>query len=132
MLLESPPLPLHSDVSLQMTVTELVPVALHFEPVWHVTVHGEELQSVLQSVPAVHVHAFVAVHEQPVPEQVAAGLLLLPQPADTTTPPKAANTIEIDMIRIGSRYHARGRRGGAGRPTFRALSPDEYSVAFCF
>jgi hypothetical protein len=57
-VLPSPPLPLHSELSLQVRTVVPSEAALHFAPVWHTSVQPAELQVVLQSVPAVQAHLF--------------------------------------------------------------------------
>jgi hypothetical protein len=53
-MLPSPPLPLHSELSLQMSVVGPSDTALHFAPVSHRRAQPASLHVVLQSGPAVH------------------------------------------------------------------------------
>ena len=80
-LLPSPPFPLHWDVSLHVSVRASVVLPLHFAAEVHASEHAESPHSVLQSVPAAHVHA-VSAHVQPVPVHVGA----LPSPPHAVEP----------------------------------------------
>ena len=77
MWLSSPPLPLHCEVSLQVTVSAWFESPLHFAPLV-LEGAGWFRHSVLQSPPAAHVHV-ESVQAQPVPVQVGWPRLLLLQ-----------------------------------------------------
>lgn len=85
--LPSPPLPLHSELSLQASVVGPAEDALHFAPVSQRTVQPSELHIVLQSVPAVQVQLFCWLHAQPTPVHVArpASFVLQAAPARAAT-----------------------------------------------
>jgi hypothetical protein len=80
----SPPWPLHCDESLHVTVSASVELPLHFAEFVQASEHALSPHSVLQSAPAVHVHAESA-HVQPVPVQTGA----------PPSPPQAAPTHTI-------------------------------------
>jgi hypothetical protein len=73
MLLPSPALPLHSEVSWQVMVTGPADIALHLAAVSHDREQPAASQTVLQSAPAAHRHAFPAPQVHPAPVQVADG-----------------------------------------------------------
>jgi hypothetical protein len=70
--LASPPLPLHSELSMHVSVVGPEESALHLAPVSHRSAQPAGPQVVLQSVPAVQAHSFAVAHAQPAPVQVAA------------------------------------------------------------
>jgi hypothetical protein len=96
--LPSPPTPLHIDVSLHVTVSASSDVPSHFAAFVQFNEQSSPPHVVLQSVPAVHVHA-ESVHTQPVPTQ--AGALLPPPPHPIETP--KSNTRRVRMQRSYTR-----------------------------
>jgi hypothetical protein len=94
--LSSPPAPLHSDESLQVTVSESVVLPWHLALLVQLNPQAESPHSVLQSVPATQVHS-ESVHVQPVPKQVGASLP--PQLATVTMKQthKAIDSIRIEL-----------------------------------
>jgi hypothetical protein len=81
--LPSPPVPLHSEESLQVTDSEPDVLPLHFAELTQLRAQSSSPHSVLQSAPAVQVHA-VSSHTQPAPVQVGA-----------PPPPQPTSAIEI-------------------------------------
>jgi hypothetical protein len=81
-LLSSPPKPLHMDESLHVTVSASAESPSHFAPLVQLKEHAPSPQSVLQSVPAVHVQ-LESVHVHPAP--VHLGKLSLPPHAIATS-----------------------------------------------
>jgi hypothetical protein len=81
--LASPPFPLHSDESLHVRVSASSELPLHFADWLHVSAQAASPHSVLQSAPAMQLHAESA-HTHPVPVQLGA-----------ESPPQPASAIEI-------------------------------------
>lgn len=69
--LPSPPFPLHSEVSLQVSIVGPVDRALHFAAVPQLNEHPVASHIALQSMPALQAHAFPGAHAHPAPVQVA-------------------------------------------------------------
>jgi hypothetical protein len=69
--LSSPPMPLHSDESWQVTSSASLEFPLHLALFVQLSEHELSPHSVLQSAPAAHVHA-ESVQVQPTPEHVGA------------------------------------------------------------
>src|SRR5688572_1027554 len=88
--LPSPPAPLHCDVSLHVSVSGPSVLPSHFAAVVQSSEQASSPHSVLQSVPAAHVHA-ESVHEQPVPVQTGSAVSSPPQPM----PPKDATRMML-------------------------------------
>jgi hypothetical protein len=71
MTLASPPVPLHSELSAQVSSVGPAEVALHLAPVSQRRLQPAMLQVVLQSVPAEQAQLFSGLQVQPAPVQVA-------------------------------------------------------------
>lgn len=101
----APPFPLHSDVSMQLSVKAPFVLPLHFAAVVQLSEHALSPQLVWQSVPAAQVHD-VSAHVQPVPVHVGGTAeLSSPQaPMAATTPTDIASTTTTSRVlgRIGS------------------------------
>ena len=83
-------MPLHSEESLQVTVSESEELPLHLAELVQLSEHAESPHSVLQSTPAAHVHA-ESVHVHPVPVHVGA----------LSSPPQAVHASAKPIKAIG-------------------------------
>jgi hypothetical protein len=116
MLLPSPALPLHSELSWQVMVAGPEDVALHFAAVSQEREHPAASQTVLQSVPAVHRHAFPTAQLQPAPVQLAdAGALSDPQFVTSTPWRTITKRVQSRRMRppLGTRITAVLLRAGS-------------------
>jgi len=96
--LSSPPAPLHSDESLQVSVRAPVVLPLHLAALAQASSQSRSPHSALQSVPAVHVHASSA-HVQPVPVHEAVSSPPHAPRSETTKP-----TTKSHVIRMARSY----------------------------
>lgn len=119
MLLPPPPMPLHSEESLHMTVSESVELPLHFAPLVQLSEHSESPHSVLQSVPAAHAHA-ESVHVHPVPVHVGAA---------PSSPPHAATANAIESRTMELMFMGQGSKAMRSHSFALCHRPSLHAVA---
>lgn len=113
--LPSPPMPLHSEESLQVTLSASSELPLHFAACVQFKEHASAPHSALQSVPAAHVQA-ESVHVQPVPVHVGA----LPSPPQAVT---AIAKLNRAMILKGTLFSSGSMEVATGLSVHVGLAP---------
>ena len=96
--LASPPMPLHAEESLHVTLSASSELPLHFAACVQFKEHASAPHSVLQSDPAAHVQA-ESVHVHPVPVHVGA---LLPPPQAVTAIAKLKRAMMVEYTLFSS------------------------------
>jgi hypothetical protein len=93
--LASPPMPLHSEESLQVTVSAPVVLPLHFASLVQLSAQSSSPHSVLQSPPATHTQEESA-HVHPAPVHVGAD----PSPPQPAPSPSMIKIRQVDPKRM--------------------------------
>lgn len=114
--LPGPPLPLHDDLSSQVSASAPSVLPLHFAPTVQLTEHAAAPHCTLQSAPATQLQALSA-HVQPAPLQVGAGPL--PQASRPRTAAIATTVPNRLMIMAASRgeSHSPSLRTARAKPS---------------